>query len=393
MNKRILHIICFLLAVTTAFPQQSANRESKRPLGMYVFVDQLGEIYPDARIKKVNNTIARSLSSKNEVEHNSLYLVTVGKFLPVLADLQALKDYARDGNTVFIACNELGQEARDFFSIRDSSDVYAGADSLKLEKDGQWVMGYFSSKLYNGYESYFAEINGTHIVVLGRNSNGKANFIRINYGTGSIYILLQPFIFTNYFLLEKENYKYTQAVLSYVPKSIEHILWKLPRYSRGGGAGAQNYDGNDKSEFSFMSVIWGNPNLRWAFLLGLLVLFLLLLFGSKRKQRIIPVIPPVQNTTFEFAQTMGDLYFNLRNNNAMAEKKIRYWQEYVRNHYNLSTRDMGQEFWEHLAKKSGQPASQVRELELAIVRTRNQSRLSDRDLVHLSNCIDRFYKG
>ncbi len=253
-------------------------------------------------------------------------------------------------------------------------------------------MGYFSSKMYNGYESYFPELNNKQITVLGRNAGGKANFIRIEYGSGCVYIILQPFIFTNYFLLEKENYKYTQSVLSYVPKNIEHILWKLPNY-RNNSSRSQDYDGNDKSEFSFMSVIWNNPNLRWAFLLGLLVLFLLLLFGSKRRQRIIPVIHPVQNTTFEFAQTMGDLYFNLRNNNAMAEKKIRYWQEYVRNHYNLPTRDMGREFWEHLSKKSGQPADHMRDLELAIVRSRNQPRLSDRDLVHLSNCIDRFYKG
>jgi hypothetical protein len=370
--------------------QESRVKESKGPRGLYVFSDQLKEVFPYARVKGVTSTIYHSL--KDVTHSNTLYLVTVSEFMPVLADLQALKDFAREGNDVLIFCHYLNQEARDFFDVADTVQFNGEADSIKLEKDGQWVMGHFSSKIFDGFEGNFAEIHERRATVLGRNGNGKANFLRIKYGSGSVYIHLLPEVLTNYFLLEKENYKYTQAMLSYMPKNTEQILWKQPRYRRNN-TGSQAYNGKEESEFSFMSVIWNNDNLRWAFLLGLFVLFLLLLFGSKRKQRIIPVIQPVQNTTFEFAQTMGDLYFNQHNNNDIAGKKIKYWQEHVRNHYNLSTREMNREFWDHLGKKSGQPQEVLKNLELAVVRANNANRLSDRDLVHLSNSIDRFYLG
>lgn len=374
---------------SAAVAQEARNRASKGPRGLYVFNDQLKEVFPGIRIKNVTTTIYKSLQDIRYT--NAMYLVTVTEFIPSLSDLQELKNFARQGNSVFISCRYMSDEARDFFDVTDTFSFTGKEDSIKLEKDGQWAMGYFGSRMFTGYESSFHTLNGKNITVLGRNGSGKANFIRIKYGSGAVYIHLMPLVFTNYFLLEKENYKYTQAMLSYVPRSTDEMLWKQPRYSRSGSG--QSYNGNDKSEFSFMSVIWDNPNLRWAFLLGLLVLFLLLAFGSRRRQRIIPVIQPVQNTTFEFAQTMGDLYFNQRNNNAIAAKKIKYWQEYVRNHYNLSTREMDQEFWEHLGKKSALPREVIKNLEVSIVRARNQRNLPDTDLVHLSNSIDRFYKS
>jgi hypothetical protein len=389
--KRSLYIV-FLLTVilSNARADDLRNREGKGPRGLYVFSDQLKQIFPYADVKKVPGTIYQSL--ENKTFSNKLYLVTVSDFLPTLSDLQMLKSFARDGNTVFISCYGLSQETRDFFDVADSALYIGTKDSFKLEKDGQWALGSFSSRMYLGFENCFYNISGKKTVVLGRTANGKANFIRIPYGSGNVYIHLLPFVFTNYFLLEKENYKYTQAILSYVPKSVNEILWKLPRYRRNSG-GSSSYNGNEKSEFSFMSTVWANPNLRSAFLLGLLVLLLLLLFGSKRRQRVIPVVEPLQNTTFEFAQTMGDLYFNQHNNTAMADKKIKYWQEHVRNNYNLSTREMNREFWDNLGKKSGLAPQVIKDLELSIIRARNQRELSDRDMVHLNNSIDQFYKS
>lgn len=395
MKKLVVYSIIFLFTGSMLQAQSSSrNNMSKSPRGMYVFNDQLKEIYPYAEVKQVPATIHNTLKEGNHF--NNMLLVTVTEFLPALEDLHSIKSFARDGNYVLIFCRYMSTEAREFFGVHDTIEGTGLADSLRLLKDGQWVMGSFSSRMFDGLENYFDSIppattlDGKNMTTLGLNARGNTNFIRIKYGSGAVFIHLAPTVLTNYFLLEKQNYRYTQAVLSYLPRNVNKIYWKLPRYRRS--INNQSYDGNEKSEFSFMSVIWANPNLRWAFLLGLLVLLLLLLFGSRRRQRMIPVTQPVQNTTFEFAQTMGDLYFNQHNNAGMAGKKIKYWQEYVRNTYGLSTRDMNPEFWDNLAKKSGQPASVLKNIEISIVRSRSKNNLSDRDLVNLSNAIDQFYK-
>lgn len=396
MKKLAAYIALLIVCAGITQAQPMRNKASKGPRGLYVFADQLKEIYPYAEIKQVPTTIHNTLS--DGFHSNTLLLVTVTQFLPTLADLQSIKSYARDGNSVVIFCQVMNTEARDFFGVKDTVEFTGLADSLRLMQDGQWVMGNFSSRMFDGVDCYFdslprsTTLAGKDITSLGLNARGEINFIRIRYGSGAVYIHLVPTVLTNYFLLEKQNYKYTQAVLSYAPRNVDDIFWKLPRYSRNG-SGNQDYDGSNRSEFSFMSVIWNNPNLRWAFLLGLLVLLLLLLFGSKRRQRMVPVIQPVQNTTFEFAQTMGDLYFNQHNNAGIAAKKIKYWQEHVRNHYGLATRDMGPEFWESLSKKSGQSPQLLKTIEVYVVRLRNRTHLSDRDLVNLSNTIDQFYKG
>lgn len=395
MKKLILYITLFITGSAVLQAQPASNRQSKGPRGIYVFTDQLKEIYPYAEIKQVPTTIHNTL--KEGYHTNNMLLVTVTEFLPTITDLQSIKSFAREGNSVFIFCQYMNSEARDFFGVQDTIEATGLPDSLRLMKDGQWVLGNFPSRMFDGIETYFdsipkkTSIAGQNITDLGINARGNTNFIRIKYGSGAVFIHLVPTVLTNYFLLEKQNYRYTQAVLSYVPRTIDNIYWKFPRYRRNNSS--QAYDGNEKSEFSFMSVIWGNPNLRWAFLLGLLVLFLLLLFGSKRRQRMIPITHPVQNTTFEFAQTMGDLYFNQHNNAGIAAKKIKYWQEHVRNTYGLSTRDMDREFWDNLAKKSGQSPELLKSIEVNLVRSRNKANISDRDLVHLSNAIDQFYKA
>lgn len=396
MKKLVIYIALFLTGCSLLQAQSSTrNRMNKGPRGTFVFDDQLKEIFPYAEVKQVPTTIHNTLKTGSHI--NNVLLVTVSEFMPTLSDLQSIKSFARDGNNVLIFCQYLNTDAREFFGITDTIEGTGLPDSLRLLKDGQWALGSFSSRMFDGLETYFDSIppsgtlDGKNITPLGINARGNTNFIRIKYGSGAVFIHLVPTVVTNYFLLEKQNHRYTQAVLSYLPRSVDKIFWKLPRFRRN--MSNQSYDGNERSEFSFMSVIWGNAGLRWAFLLGLLVLLLLLLFGSKRRQRMIPVTQPVQNTTFEFAQTMGDLYFNQHNNAGMAAKKIKYWQEYVRNTYGLSTREMNAEFWDHLAKKSGQPADVLKNIEVSIVRSRNKNNLSDRDLVNLSNAIDQFYKA
>ena len=73
----------------------------------------------------------------------------------------------------------------------------------------------------------------------------------------------------------------------------------------------------------------------------------------KRKQRPIPVIELLKNSTLEFVETVSGVYLSRHDNNSIASKKIQFWFDRIRNRYYLSTNDTGEYFVLQLQKKSG----------------------------------------
>ena len=58
---------------------------------------------------------------------------------------------------------------------------------------------------------------------------------------------------------------------------------------------------------------------------------------GKRKQRIIPVITPLKNTSLEFVETIGRLYYQKGTRSGIAHKKIIFFLDFIRTRYNIAT--------------------------------------------------------
>ena len=119
---------------------------------------------------------------------------------------------------------------------------------------------------------------------------------------------------------------------------------------------------------------------------------LFILFMGKRKQRIIPVIEPVRNTTLDFVQTIGRLYFNRHDNKNLAIKKITFFMDYLRNRFFIRNADDAG-LINQLSLKSGISEIELQSLFNTINHARNCKVLSDHDLMILNNKIDEFYKN
>ena len=73
----------------------------------------------------------------------------------------------------------------------------------------------------------------------------------------------------------------------------------------------------------------------------------------KRRQRIIPIIEPLRNTTLDFVETVSSVYYSQHDNNSIAKKKIQFWFDHIRQRYYLSTQNTDDKFVEQLQRKSG----------------------------------------
>ncbi len=262
-------------------------------------------------------------------------------------------------------------------------------NNFKTSEYGYYYYPFLNS--FSGYDSGFTR-------VLGVNEAAKPNYIVMFIGKGRLYLHAAPRVFSNYFLLTNNNYKYLENVLSYLRFEPKNIYWdeyyKNKSYHQKRKSGSSG-DGNgqDKKEFSSFNVINKYPALLWAFWLSLISILLFVLFNMKRKQRIINEVKPNINTTVTFTETVGRLYLQKKNNKNIAEKMITYFYEHVRNKYFLNTNEINGQFIITLAGKSGFGKEETEKLFNMISAIQATESVEDEELLELNEHLQKFYKN
>lgn len=285
------------------------------------------------------------------------------------------------GNHIFIAAYQIKGVLADTLQLNFTSDfnfqnkrkypINFVNPTLKREWD------YYFDKGIS--EQYFASFDTLRAVVLGKKEQTKANFIKYNYGKGALFILPNPQLLTNYSLLREDGADYAAKALSYLPKA-ETFLWD------------EQFTKRDTTADSALRVLFKYDQLRWAYYIALLSLIVFVLYEIKRRQRIIPVMERPKNSSVEFVNVVGRVYYQQRNNQDIANKKVTYFLAYIRNKYKLKTITLDQEFREALVLKSGADAMVIDEILIAINHINSGKAVSDEQLINLNKLIEQFYK-
>jgi hypothetical protein len=351
------------------------------PYGTKYAFDNLPMIFPDADIRTSRN-IPQLLQNVSSDDTLRTLMVVSGRFDADSDEMNALIRFASFGNQVFISCQELGDSVSGMLHLKWTVSFDPFKDSAQCSILNP-ASGQYDEFGYPGYgmDSYFEAIDTGFAEVLGKNSEGKPDFIRIPFPQGgAIYLHLNPFAFTNFFLLHRENKSYYDLALSNLPAKSKVVEWsEYFRYSKNGN-------------FSAFHFIKSNRSLRWAFWLTLVLFGILFLVDSKRKQRPITEIPALQNASVDFVKTVGRLYFQQKNNQNLAIKMITAFLENVRSAYNLSTSMLNDEFIQKLAFRTGIPINQIQHLVYTIHEIRMNPHVSDPEIMDLHQQINQFNK-
>jgi hypothetical protein len=227
-------------------------------------------------------------------------------------------------------------------------------------------------------ETYFSKVDSSlKVTVLGVNEEQNPNFIRIEYGQGKLYLHSNPTLFTNYFIRDKTGANYAATVLSYLPERTTY--W-------------DEYYKSSRRADAALSYVVSEEYLSWAWFLSLSGVVLFLIFKAKRKQRIIPHIKPPTNSSIEFAQTIGSLYLENGDHKGIAEKKIRFFLEYIRTNLGLETTDYDEPFLKDVSSRSGIHLQEIEFLFREIEQVEKSDSIGSKDLKKLTQQIDQFYK-
>lgn len=359
---------------------ETYNIQGKTPYSCLILNDMFPAIFPGQEVDYNNDSFYVSLDS-NSVEKKNILVITTD-FNPDKFDLDALLKFVAKGNDLFVSSTNFAPLFLDRFNISiknsliDTSAFFKGEETLfllnpELKNDSGY---HYSNKLPLVYLTAFDTLNA---IILGTNRIGKPNFIYTKYGLGKIYIHTQPLVFTNYHLLY-ENVEYASKVLSYLP--IRKTVW----------------DGYYKPDrfinTSPMRYILSQPPLQSAYYLLIITLLLYLVVESKRRQRVIPIVKPLENRSLQFVKTIGSLYYKQGNNADLARKKSIFFKEFLREHYFISTISATDECIEMVSVKSGVSSDLVKQLLKSTEYYETSNKVTDGGLIELNSKMEMFYK-
>ena len=96
---------------------------------------------------------------------------------------------------------------------------------------------------------------------------------------------------------------------------------------------------NPKNQSPFRFMVY-NDSLYTAFWLMVISVLFFMFWGMKRTQRAVPVINPPANSTLEFVEVVGNVYFSAKNHKIIATEKIMFFLEYLRSNFQVKFYDL-----------------------------------------------------
>lgn len=368
MKKAIPYIVLGLLAVGLVVlvvlqPRKRKMDEritlasaDKIPYGTAAARALLPGLFPDATLlyntkEPVNWTLQDSADG-----HMAVVLVA-DFFNADDYELQLISSFVRRGNNVFIIAKNFSYPAENYYHIdtRHATRVRANtyADSLRVQLQAPFFSD-TSMYVYPGtqYQSIFLSYDTARTLVLGRNEDRYADFIAMKIGDGHVFIHTAPLAFSNYFILHKNNIHYFRQVFSLIPSSTRQILWNEYYLYKPA-------DQSSRNERSIFHVLMRYKAFSWGLITGILALALMLLLGSRRRQRKIPPYQKPKNDSLDFVKTLGRLYYDRHDHHNLARKMSAYFLEHIRAVYKLPTHTLDEPFVQLLSYKSGYPQDKL----------------------------------
>lgn len=380
-NRQNLWIILFVIAVVVACTVYEANRpqpvdwkthfsvSKKSPYGTYIVRDALPYLFPQGEVKTSRYSIEERLRLKND-DHPEAYLFVNMYFEVREGALEALTEYVKEGNTLFVSAEYIQDTILSIVGAKVGRRIVRAKSYIRNFEEKA-----YSFQLENRYFELNPDFEGE---VLGYvDAVEQPNFIRTSYGKGTIYLHTSPKAFSNFFLLDSLHGDYYQKALSFLPPDI-NVTWD--EYQKSGS------EGKDTP----LRVLLEYPALRWGYFLLLLGGLLYLLFRSKREQRFIPVITPPENRTLEFVSIVSSLYYKNRDHAAIAKKRIDCFMGEVRYDYKLRMDEPGPDFNAYLSERSGVSKENVTRLMEIIVLVKKTRYVTEKELQELVKYIEMF---
>lgn len=345
----------------------------KSPFGLFVFNQEVKDLFKN-NLKKVDVTAYDYYNENQKKPHNILVIeseIDTESWNKIL-------DEVSKGSDAMLIIAKMPKEISDSIGFYDSQISFEDKNVLKLT-DKKYQNDFIKLDKFPSGRGFSYIKPGVEVLgkTVEEDNSDQANFIKAKLGKGNIYVHCEPLFLTNYYLLKSGNTKYAQDVFSYLKD--RETIWFV--------------EANTKESRFFMRFILGNPALKYAWWLILSGLVLFIFFNAKRKQRIVPIIEPLKNTSLDFVKSIGNLYLQEGDFHDMMAKKAQYFLNKVRLDLLIDTQNLDDEFAKKLQLKTGKNIEIINESVSLIKKAQDPyASVMKEDLIRMNKLLDDILK-
>jgi hypothetical protein len=345
----------------------------KSPFGLFVFNQEVKDLFKN-NLKKVDVTAYDYYNENQKKPHNILVIeseIDTESWNKIL-------DEVSKGSDAMLIIAKMPKEISDSIGFYDSQISFEDKNVMKLT-DKKYQNDFIKLDKFPSGRGFSYIKPGVEVLgkTVEEDNSDQANFIKAKLGKGNIYVHCEPLFLTNYYLLKSGNTKYAQDVFSYLKD--RETLWFV--------------EANTKESRFFMRFILGNPALKYAWWLLLSGLALFIFFNAKRKQRIVPIIEPLKNTSLDFVKSIGNLYLQEGDFHDMMAKKAQYFLNKVRLDLLIDTQNLDDEFAKKLQLKTGKNIEIINESVSLIKKAQDPyASVMKEDLIRMNKLLDDILK-
>ena len=360
--------------------RKTYTSQDKIPFGCNAFYRLLNEDIFTGKTEQKNQTVYNTLETSQDKKTAYIFINNNLTF----SDLECnyLFDFVNKGNTIFMAANNFSGLLADTFKIETAYNYDFFSDTTKKLEFNFCNSNLKSSKNYiypkSVDVSFFKKFDTSTVTILATTTDSNALFVKASMGKGNFYFISIPDIYTNYFIVNNPNREAAYKTLSYL--NTDKIYWD------------EFYKTFNTNQGSHLQFIFAHDSLYAAYSLAFIALLIFMLFALKRKQKAIPIVEPLQNTTLQFVEVVGSVYYNSKNHKIIAEEKINSFYEFLRNKFLIAGRNFDAENLLRISKLSTIPLEEIKKLILVINNVIKQSSITEKELVELNTLIENFYK-
>lgn len=361
------------------------SEKNVEPYGTHIAHEFLRNYLPGRKLVDLKKNVAEELPADTTGRGDNYVFIGEAMYLDSLSTDRLLK-FVAAGNTAFISSKTIPFDLMNYIYFEECED--APWSDYAMDGDSVARLSLRTPSLPDtAYEYYFAVQNRRHSYQyhyipeeifcdslrhypLGYLGGDEVNFAEFPHGKGRFLLHTTPLVFTNFSLLRTETRPYAEGVWSHL--SDGNIYWdamsRIPE-SVGRRRNGSWMGDRGRSEEHPLTFILQQKSLAWAWYLLAGTAGLWLLFRAKRRQRIIPVLKPNENSSYEFISTIAHLHFREKNYQTLSEQGMKLFLAQIRERYGLTAHvDAGglphtdDQFFKNLSLRSEIPEAEARNI-------------------------------
>lgn len=309
-------------------------------------------------------------------------------------DWEAIEAKIEEGSTAIMMAYQWPQFLADYLNLEtDGNLVNQAVNSLKELNQTDDSIHFINSQSFPPKPipypikampmSFKGEAMGDSSLeaeILALNKSGRPVLQLYEIGEGRLLCATNPLAFSNYFMMKEDARAYPSGVLSYLLKDAPSYHYEFYHLGR-------------MEARTPMRALLKHISLRGALYILIVLGLIYLLFGGKRKQRIIPEKSGFENDNLEFLNSLSELYHRNAHHRNLLEKRMIYFQDFLLRNYRIRLKGEAQQNFDEVVRKLEPDPQLLGRIRKAWMIAYSETEISATSLLEAEKALQEFYQA